>query len=139
VALTVWRLNVGGEPAALDGFQLVPAAPGVPVPDAGGIVRPAPGPGAGESGDPCNTRLRLHVTDLDEARRFAIPFLQERTKQWRVAETAQPTDGAAVIEFEIDLGKSVDLAAFIKAIEQGDPHVTRVELTRMKSKKPKDE
>ena len=36
-----------------------------------------------------------------------------------------------------ELKKSVDLAAFIKEIEQGDPHVVGVELTRTKSKKPK--
>ena len=139
VALTVWRLNVGSQPAVLNGWWLVPAAPEAPIPDAGGIVRPAPGPGAEESGDPYNARLRLHVTHVDEAQRFAIPFLQERAKKWRVAETSQEADGTSVIEFEIRLKKSVDLAAFVKEIEQGDPHVARVELTRIKSKKPKAE
>jgi hypothetical protein len=71
--------------------------------------------------------------------RFAIPFLQERSKKWRVAETTQEADGTSVIDFEIRLKKSVDLAAFIKEIERGDPHVVRVELTRIKPKKPKDE
>ena len=139
VALTVWRLNVGSQPAVLNGWRLVPAAPEAPFADAGSIVRPAPGPGAEDAGDPFNARLRLHVTHVGEAQRFAIPFLQERTKKWRVAETSQETDGTSVIEFEIRLKKSVDLAAFIKEIEQGDPHVARVELTRIKSKKPKDE
>ena len=138
VALTVWRLNVGSQPAVLNGWQLVPAAPDVPIPDPGSIVRPAPGPGAEESGDPYNARLRLHVTQVDAAQRFAIPFLQERTKKWRVAETSQESDGTSVIEFEVRLRKSVDLAAFIKEIEQGDPHVARVELTRIASKTAKD-
>jgi hypothetical protein len=139
VTLTVWRLNVGGQPAVLDGWRLVPAGPDVPIPVAPGFVRPDREPDAEESGDPYNARLRLHVTQADEAQRFAIPFLQERSKKWRVAETTQEADGTSVIDFEIRLKKSVDLAAFIKEIERGDPHVVRVELTRIKPKKPKDE
>jgi hypothetical protein len=108
----------------------------VPVPDTGGAVRPAPAtdPGAAESGDPYNTRLLLHVTRVEEAQRFATAFLEERTKKWRVAETVQETDGTSVIAFEIRLKKSVDLAAFIRELERGDPHVTSVELMRIASK-----
>jgi hypothetical protein len=138
VALAVWRLNVGGQPVAIEGWRIVPAGPGPPVPGAGGIARPSPGPETEESGDPFNARLRLRVTHADEAQRFAIPFLQERTKRWRIAETTQETDGTSVLEFEVRLKKSVDLAAFVKEIEQGNPHVAGVELTRIKSKKPRD-
>jgi hypothetical protein len=138
VALTVWRLNVGSQAAVLNGWYLVPAGAVTRTQPAGSIASPAPEPGEMESGDPYNARLRLHVTHVDEAQRFAIPFLQDRTKKWRAAETSQDADGTWVIEFEIRLKKSVDLAAFIKEVEQGDPHVARVELTRIRSKKPKD-
>jgi hypothetical protein len=136
VTLSVWRMNFGSHPAVLNGWRLAPAGPEPQIADAGGTFRPAPGGGAEESGDPYNARLRLHVTQVEEAQRFAIPFLDERTKKWQVAEIAPEEDGTSVIEFDIRLKKSADLAAFIRAIEQGDPHVARVELMRSKSKKP---
>jgi hypothetical protein len=135
VTLSVWRMNFGSHPAVLNGWRLAPAGAEPQIAEAGGIVRPAPGGGAEESGDPYNARLRLHVTQVEEAQRFAIPFLDERTKKWQVAEIAPEEDGTSVIEFDIRLKKSADLAAFIRAIEQGDPHVARVELMRSKSKK----
>jgi hypothetical protein len=138
VALTVWRTNVGGRPVTLDGWRLVLATPEVKTPDAAGVGRPAPCPGADASADPYNARLRLHVTQVDEAQRCATAVLEERTKRWRMAESARETDGTSVITFELRLKKSADLAAFINALEQGVPHVTKVELTRMTSKKSTD-
>ena len=139
VALTVWRLNVGSQPALLDGWRLVEAVPQGPMPAPGGMaLRPDATGGAEEPADPYNARLRLHVTQVDAAQRFATAFLDEHAKKWRMAEVATEADGSSVIEFDLRLKKSVDLAAFIKGIEQGDPHVTRVELMRMKSKKPAD-
>ena len=138
VTLTVWRMNFGSQAAVLNGWRLAPAAPGQQTPEAGGIVRPASGGGAEGSGDPYNARLRLHVTEVEEAQRFATPLLDERTKKWQVVATTKEEDGTSVIEFDIRLKKSADLAAFIKAIEQGAPHVARVELIRSRSKKPKD-
>ena len=134
VALTVWRLNVGGQAIALSGWNIVPASTGAQT--QGAASAPHPAPPEEDSPDPYNARLCLHVTHTDEAQRFAIPFLQERTKKWRAAETTCQTDGSWVMEFDVRLKKSIDLAAFIKDIEQGDPHVTRVELTRTKAKKP---
>jgi Domain of unknown function (DUF4956) len=138
VALTVWRLNVGGQAVALDGWNLVPAAPGAPIPAAAGMARPDPAGGEEDAGDPFNARLCLHVTQAEEAQRFAVPFLQERAKKWRLADVTHEADGTSVIEFDLRLKKSVDLAAFVRDLEQGDPHVKRVELMRSKSKKPKD-
>jgi len=138
VALTVWRTNVGGQPVTLDRWRLVPTTPGVPATDAAGVVGPAPDPGADASVDPYNARLRLHVTQVDEAQRCAAAVLEGRTKGWRVAESSQEADGTSVITFEIRLRKSVDLAAFIKALERDVPHVASVELTRMTSRKATD-
>lgn len=136
VALTVWRLNVGSQPAVLNGWWLVPAAPGAPTPAAAGTVRPDPAGGEEDAGDPFNARLCLHVTQAEEAQRFAVPFLQERAKKWRLADVTHEADGTSVIEFDLRLKKSVDLAAFIRDLEQGDPHVKQVELMRTKSKRP---
>jgi hypothetical protein len=63
-------------------------------------------------------------------------LLEDRVKAWQVAEVIQDPDGSSVIEFDLRLKKSTDLAAFIKEIEQGDPYVARVELMKIKSKKP---
>ena len=60
-------------------------------------------------------------------------------KKWQVAEITQEEDGTSVIEFDLRIKKSVDLAAFIREIERGDPHVARVELMKSKSKKSRDE
>ena len=67
VALTVWRLNVGSQPAVLNGWRLAEAGPERQLPGASGIVRPDARGCAEESGDPFNTRLRLHVTQVEEA------------------------------------------------------------------------
>lgn len=140
VTLTVWRLNVGSQPAVIEGWRLVEAAPQGPMPAPRGMaLRPDATGGAEEPADPYNARLRLHVTQVEAAQRFATAFLDEHAKTWRMAEVATEADGRSVIEFDLRLKKSVDLAAFIRGIEQGDPHVTRVELMRIKSKKPADE
>jgi hypothetical protein len=137
VALTVWRLNFGSEAATLDGWRLVGAGPAPPIAVAAGMVRPDPAGGADDAGDPFNARLSLHVTQAEEAQRFAVPFLQERAKKWRLADVTHEADGTSVVEFDLRLKKSVDLAAFVRELEQGDPHVKHVELMRAKSKKPK--
>jgi hypothetical protein len=140
VTLTVWRLNIGNQAAVLEGWRLVEARIAPPPSDAVSIAARGVGPdGATDSGDPYNSRLRLHVTQIDAAQRFAAAFLDEHAKKWRAAEVAAEADGTSVIEFELRLKKSVVLAAFIKGIEQGDPHVAKVELTRSKSKATADE
>jgi hypothetical protein len=137
VALTVWKLNVGGHAVALDGWNLVPLHRDAQVQGAPSLPGPAV-PLEEEAQDPYNARLRLQVTHPDEAQRFAIPFLQERAKKWRLADLTHEVDGSSVIEFDLRLKKSVDLAAFVRDLEQGDPHVKKVELMRAKSKRPKD-
>ena len=78
------------------------------------------------------------MTNAEAAQRFAIPFLQERARKWRLVDALTDEDGTAAIDFDLRLKKSIDLAAFIREIERGDPNVTRAELTRLKSKLPKD-
>jgi hypothetical protein len=129
VALTVWRMNFGSKPAVLRGWQLAELAP---------EGQHADGDAAEERHDPFNARLRLHATQLEQARHFVIPFLEERVKKWQIAEVTPQEDGTSIIEFNLRIKKSTDLAAFIHAIEQGDPHVSKVELTKLESKKHKN-
>ena len=134
VALAVWRLNVGGHAVMLQGWRLVDAAPEPPVPLAsGGVVRPAPGRVEAAPSEPYNTRLRLYVTGVEEARRFAEEFLAARAKKWQAADVVREQDGTAAVDYDVRLKKSVDLAAFVRELEHGDPHITSVELTRIKS------
>jgi hypothetical protein len=138
VALAVWRLNAGSQAAALDGWRLVEAGPPGQVPSE--IVAAVPGRvgGATEPGDAYNSTLRLQVTHVEEAQRFATAVIEEHAKKWQVAEVTREADGTSVIEFDLRLKKSVDLAAFIRELERGGPHVTRVELMKSKWKKSKE-
>jgi hypothetical protein len=70
---------------------------------------------------------------VEEARRFADEFLAARAKQWQAADVVREQDGTATIDYDVRLKKSVDLAAFVRELEHGSPHITRVELTRVKS------
>ncbi len=138
IALAVWRMNVGAQPVTVEGWRLVEAGPEMREPVSGAAAQTAGG-AAEEPADPYNSRLRLHVTDVEAAQRFAALFLSEHAKKWQVAEVVPEDGGTAAIEIDLRLKKSVDLAAFSREIERGDGHVTRVELTRTKTKKPKDE
>jgi len=139
VALTVWRMDLGSQPAVIDGWRLVDVGSEGQLLAASGVVRPAAPAGAEEPGDPFNARLRLHVTDVEGAQRFVMPFLDERVKKWQVGEITQEEDGTSVIDFDLRLKKSADLAAFIRELEHGDPHVAGVELTKGRSKDRKDD
>ncbi len=137
VVLTVWRLNIGSRPVVLDGWRLVEAPPGLSVPATSAAVPPPEAAGSEEEpAERFNARLRLHVSNAEKAQALAVPLLEDRVKAWQVAEVTQDPDGSSVIEFDLRLKKSTDLAAFIKEIEQGDPYVARVELMKIKSKKP---
>jgi hypothetical protein len=139
VTLTLWRLNAGAQPVALEGWRIATPSPEALLPAAPAMaLRPDAAVGAEEAVDPYNAQLRLYVTQVEAAQRFAAAFLDEHAKKWRMAEVATEADGTSVIEFDLRLKKSVDLAAFIRGIEQGDRHVTRVELTRVKSTKAPD-
>lgn len=139
VTITVWRLNVGSQPAVVEGWRLVRAGPAQQLPAAAGMTVPADTTGGAESAaEPYNARLRLHATQAEPAQRFAAAFLDERAKRWRLVEVGADADGRPVVEFDLRLKKSVDLAAFVRELEHGDPSVTSVELMRSKTKDPAD-
>lgn len=138
VTLAVWGFNLAGQPVILSGWRLAEAETTPRAPGAESGVGPAPAVAAAEPGDPYNSRLRLFVTDVEEARRFAVSILEDRSKRWQLAEISREGDGTPVLEFDLRLKKSVDLVAFIKELERGCPHVTAVELKKAKAKHPEE-
>jgi len=145
VVLAVWRLDAGSQAAGLQGWRLVEAGPAGParaagpVPNVAGAAAPGPSSASAGPGDAYNSRLRLFVTDVEEAQRFAVPVFEGRAKKWHLAEISREGDGTPVLEFDLRLKKSVDLAAFIKELEHGCPHVTAVELKKSKTKQSEGE
>jgi len=135
VALTVWRLNFGSKPATLTGWQLTEPGPEVSGTAAGNHV--AAEGGGEERRDPFNAKLRLHARQLEHTQQLVAPYLDEHVKKWQVADVTAQADGTSIIEFDLRIRKSTDLAAFIHALEQADPQVSKVELTRLESKKQK--
>ena len=139
IALGVWRTNFGAQPALLSGWKLLPPDEDGQLLGVSGVVQPD---AAGEVVDEkrYNAQLRVHTTQVEAAQRSAIPILEDRAKSWKMAQVIQQEDGSSIVEFDVRLKKSADLAAFIKEIEQSETqHVAKVELMKRKKKKPDSE
>lgn len=134
VALTVWKVNFGAQPAVLSGWTLVsPGEEGqlLGVSDGAQVQLPAPGDA---TQPPYNARLRVHTTRLESAQRAVISVLESSAKQWRQARVIQNKDGTSIVEFDVRLKKSAKLADFVRKIEESDrKHVAKVELKKRKS------
>jgi hypothetical protein len=136
IALGVWRVNFGEDPATMSGWRIVrPEASNRP-PDAGGMAQAAVAGAPGEPKSPFNAKLRVQTTHVEAAQRAAIPILDERAKNWQVAQVEQLEDGSSVVEFDVRLRKSTELASFIREIEESETaHISKVELKQLKAKK----
>ncbi len=129
VALLVWRMNYGSKPVVLDGWQLVePDAGSVRVVTAG--VAPVDGPGSADETERFNALLRFHTTQPQEAQAFVMPLLESRAKKWQLAMVREAADGTMILEYDLRLKKSVDVASFVRELELGAPRVTNVDVTR---------
>ena len=117
VALGVWRMNYGAQPAVLSGFRLVrsdkdQSSPGAPVK-------------AGKT----TTKLRVHTAQIEAAQQAVVALLATYAKQWQQVGIIQQEDGPAIVEFDVRLKKSTDPTAFIKALEESaGSHISAVEL-----------
>lgn len=129
VALTVWRMNFGNEPAHLHGWQLIVPEPGGGHAGAGGLAR-VEGPADTDDADRFNARLRLRTAQPQEAQAFVMALLESRAKNWQLAGVTPQADGTSMLEFRLRVKKSVDPSAFVREIELGAPRVSDVELTR---------
>jgi hypothetical protein len=128
VALTAWRVNFGGTPVVINGWRIAS-----PEPEDMGHDTGANGAhdSEGDEHAPFNAQLRLLARDFEQARDFLTPLFEQRVKKWQVAEVATQQDGTSLVEFDLRLRKSTDLVQFVRAIEQGAPLVSKVELTKL--------
>ena len=125
VALGVWRMNWGAEPAVLSGFRLVHAArEGSPAGASGA-------PPAKES-KPYNARLRVRTQQVEAAQQGAAAILPVYATRWEQVGIEEREDAAAIVEYALRLKKKADPAAFTAALEQStEGHGHEIELERI--------
>ena len=135
-ALAVWKTNYGEYPAIVSGWRILQPDASGQLLGVSGVVTPGAAAEAGQGRSPFNARLRVQTTQVDAAQHSVIPILEDRAKNWQVAEVTHLEDGSSVVEFDVRLKKSTDLAAFIREIEQSETaHVAKVELKQRKAEK----
>ena len=121
VALGVWRMNWGAEPAVLSGFKLVRSS-----------ATGASGAQAGKNPKPYNAKLRLHTTQTEAAQQAAVALLPTYATRWEQVRIVKQEDGSAIVEFDVRLKKKADPAAFTAALEKSaEGHTGKVELEGM--------
>ena len=126
VALGVWRMNWGAEPAVLSGFKLVRSS------ETG-----ASGAQAGKKPKPYNAKLRVHTTQIEAAQQAAVALLPTYATRWEQVRIVKQEDGTAIVEFDVRLKKKTDPAAFTAALEKSaEGHTGKVELEGMGNEQP---
>ena len=129
VALGVWRMNWGAEPAVLSGFKLVRSPKGGAIAGVGGAQ-------AGKKGKPdkepkpYNARLRVQTTQINAAQQATVALLPTYATRWEQVGIEKHENGV-VIEFDVRLKKKTDPANFTAALENSaEGHTGKVELER---------
>ena len=126
VALGVWRMNWGAEPAVLSGFRLVRS-------DSTG----ASGAQAGKTPKPYNAKLRVHTTQIEAAQQAAVALLPTYATRWEQVQIVKQEDGTEIVEFDVRLKKKADPAAFTAALEKStEGHTSKVELEGLGNEQP---
>lgn len=126
VALGVWRMNWGAEPAVLSGFKLV-RSPATSASDTQ----------AGKNPKPYNAKLRLHTTQTEAAQQAAVALLPTYATRWEQVRIVKREDDTAIVEFDVRLKKKTDPAAFTAALEKSaEGHTDKVELEGMDNEQP---
>ena len=146
VALGVWRMNWGAEPAVSSGFRLVHSAKegsltGMSGAQAGKARRQVQAPPRGQRASSAQTgkapksydaKLRVHTTQIKAAQQAAVAILPTYAKRWQQVRTVKQKDGTAIVEFDVRLKKKTDPAAFTAALEKSaEGHTGKVELEGM--------
>lgn len=135
-ALAVWKSNWGEHPAIVSGWRLVRPDEAGQLLGVSGVVKPGPPGEPNGAKSLFNAKLRVQTTQVEAAQRAAIPILDRSAKHWQVAQVTQMEDGTSVVEFDLRLKKSTDLAAFIREIEESETaHVGKIELKQHKPDK----
>jgi hypothetical protein len=90
--------------------------------------RSAPDWGDGERPD-FNALLRVRTAQVDRAREAVEPVLGEQLKRWRFGGVVHEEDGTHVVEYGVQLKKSMTRDALLEALRsRGAPHVLDVDL-----------
>ena len=119
VALAIWRMNYGAQPATLSGFRLVRPAKERSLPTSAKASK-------------ATAKLRVHTAQVEAARQAAVALLATYAKQWQQVGIVQQEDGPTIIEFDVRLKKSTDPTAFIRHLEEGaESHISTVELKEL--------
>ena len=128
----------GSQAVVLDGWRLVDPGPPGQVPNESRAAAPVPVGGATEPGDAYNRRSAC--TSRMSRKRVAspLPSSTNTRRSGRLPRSRGRAMARRSSNSTFGSRSAVDLAAFIREIERGDPHVTRVELVKSKSKKPKE-
>ena len=123
IALGVWKINFGSEPAEISGWRIVNSKKSSRESGAGGQFATA--------GKPYNVQVRVNTTKVEQAQRATTLILKSRAKRWEVAEVIKNADGAGVVFFDAWLKKSVNPPSFIREIEEsGKGYINNVRLKR---------
>ena len=125
VALGVWRMNWGAEPAVLSGFKLVRSS-----------ATAASDAQAGKNPKPYNAKLRVHTTQLEAAQQATVALLPTYATRWEQVRTLKQEDGTATVEFDVRLKRKTDPAAFTAALESTEGPADKVELESMDNEQP---
>ena len=126
VALGVWRMNWGAEPAVLSGFKLVRSS-----------ATGASGAQAGKNPKPYNAKLRVHTTQIEASQQAAVALLPTYATRWEQVRIVKQEDGTAIVEFDVRLKKKTDPATFTAALEKStEGHTGKVELEGMNNEQP---
>ena len=124
VALGVWRMNWGAEPAVLSGFRLRSAKEGP--------LTGVSGARAGKQPKPYNARLRVHTTQIKAAQQAAVALLPTYARRWEQVGIVKHEDASAIVEYDVRLKKKTDPATFTAALEKSaEGHTGKVELERI--------
>ncbi len=139
IAIGVWHADVGAKPAVIDGWTLVESDDVGQLLGVSGVLQPQLTEPDKKGEKPFNAQLRIHTNRADAAQHAAIPILEANASRWQIAQVIQQEDGTSIVEFDLRIKKSADLAAFIAEIERSETeHVGKVELKKRKNKKPKE-
>ena len=118
VTLAVWKVDFGSQPAVLSGWRIV--TPGEPTRQSG----------AEATETDWNSRIEVHTSRVDAARKAATPALNASARHWQVAAVRREADGSALIVIDARLRKAVKPTSLAKEIRKaGKDNIHNVEVT----------
>ncbi len=117
ISLALWKIDFGAKPPALSGWRIV--TPREPTQPSRAEVRETA----------WNSRIEVHASRVDAARKAATPALNASARHWQVAEVRRKADGSALIAIDARLRKAVKPTSLAKEIKKaGKDNIHSVEV-----------